>query len=172
MLLAKVVGSMFLVCLCLQIWEGGAISYRAPSYLRQNCPDPGFGPNVLKNIVIGVIAAVTSKVPIAILLVLERRGFVYQKTWTQRKKQSYLRWWTFQHELLYLLGVSYILCALTYLVGFLANGAEDTGRDWVVGTAAALLCLFLVSPYTLAVLYAVVATIAIKSDDGMIEMAR
>jgi hypothetical protein len=132
------------------------------------CTSNGFWQFLVKNIVIGIISAFLSTVPLIFISMLQRRRIITRRDWTEERKMAYLRWWKWADVVFKSFLASYVLACFLFISIFLANTTFQTGLDFLVSVIFTIVRDLLLVPVALSLCVAALVTILNCSKPEMI----
>lgn len=145
---ARLSSSAALGALFFAVWDGSS------SRTSDDECGRGVWSLVGRNVLVGLVAATLSTLPLMLISRLPRRRFIYGEGWNDRSKALYIFYWKFTDVAFVAATMSYTM-SCTFLVAiYLANASVESGLHWVfsvaVGMARDIIVLPAVAAATLA----------------------
>eukprot|EP00929_Paragymnodinium_shiwhaense_P101376 TRINITY_DN64429_c0_g1_i2.p1 TRINITY_DN64429_c0_g1~~TRINITY_DN64429_c0_g1_i2.p1 ORF type:complete len:751 (-),score=161.68 TRINITY_DN64429_c0_g1_i2:142-2250(-) len=116
---------------------------------------PGYPAEALVMIVVvGILASLFSSIPMAIMIALRKRDFVYVSSMEDRKVRTTLRMWWIKDTILWVLMSAYIAFCLLFLAAFHANVSEFDATKWLMAACVSIVKEVILVPLLLSLVFA------------------
>jgi len=111
---------------------------------------------VMKSVLAGVFSLFFSTMIVLVMVRINTRRFVYAQKWSERRKRWKLKKWKICDVVLQLVGCAYFFFCLLYVALFLASITNIDRNAWLLSFVTSLAQGWLIAPFWMSVLAAVV----------------
>jgi len=130
------------------------------------------GTILARGIVVGTCSILLSVVPVVLISCCSNRRFIFRDTWEDSLKWGYVLCWRTQDIVMISLAAVYSIVCLVCVMAFLANLSPSSEAEYLVSVVFVLAREFVLMPLTLAMIYAAVATVIIRTHPQLSELVK